>query len=124
MTPDPWGTIATFLSAASPHTNLKHLFIFFRWPILPSQEIDDLSNGCGFVLRNAGALEPIFDKSLKGLLTLEVTLCLDWPPKFYFESDRIRTQLSQSALKEALRKKLPKISKEATVEVSVRHLFR
>ena len=123
MTTDHWGTIATFLSAASPHANLERLSIFNRWRIPPSQEIDDLSNGCGFVLRNTEALDPIFDKSLKGLFTLELILSLHWPSKFHVVSDRIRTQLSQSAVEEALWKKLPKISKKASVKVFVLHHF-
>ena len=79
----------------------------------------DLSNECGFVLKNAEALEPILNSSLKGLLTLNLELYLQWPSELYDKSDGIRTQLSQSAVEETIRKKLPKLSRKASVTVSV-----
>ena len=121
-----WEFISTFLSIASPHSNLKALSIYLSyWTISSSTDIVDLANECGFVLRNAEALEPILDNSLKGLLTLNLELFLPWPPEFHDKSDHIRTQLSQSAVEEAVRKKLPKISEKASVTVSrVQHYFR
>ena len=120
-----WEFISTFLSIASPHSNLKALSIYLHYGIIsPSTDIVDLANECGFVLRNAEALEPILNNSLKGVLTLNLELALRWPPEFRDKSDRIRTQLSRSASEEALRKKLPKISEKASVTVSkVRHSF-
>ena len=122
---NPWEFISTFLSIASPHSNLKALSISLDYlPISPSTDIVDLANECGFLLRNAEALEPILDNSLKGLLTLNLTLDLHWPRELHDKSDQIRTQLSRSAVEEALRKKLPKISEKASVTVSkVRHSF-
>ena len=120
-----WEFISTFLSIASPHSNLKVLSIYLcYWTISSSTDIVDLANECGFVLRNAEALEPILNNSLKDLLTLDLELDLDWPPQFYDKSDHIRTQLSQSAVEEAMRKKLPKISEKSSVTVSlVEHRF-
>ena len=115
--------IFTFLSIASPHTNLEDLSIYLIWVIPPSKDIVDLANECGFVLRNAEALETIFNNSLKGLLTLELKSCIYWPSEFSDKSDRIRTQLSQSAVEEAARKKLPKIAEIARVTISVEHYF-
>ena len=88
------------------------------------KESTELTNECEFVLRNADALGPILNNSLKGVLTLNLELALRWPPEFHDKSDRIRTQLSQSAVEEAARKKLPKISGKASLTVSrVQHWF-
>ena len=122
---NPWGFISTFLSIASPHSNLKALSIYLTyWTISPSTNIVDLANDYGCALRNAEVLEPILNNSLKGVLTLNLELALRWPPEFHDKSDRIRTQLSQSAVEEAVRKKLPKISGKASLTVSrVQHWF-
>ena len=115
-----WEFISTFLSIASPHSNLKVLSVHLSyWTISPSMDIVDLANECGFVLRDAEALDPILDNSLKCVLTLNLELDLYWPPEFHDKSDHIRTQLSQSAVEEAVRKKLSKISGRASVTVSV-----
>ena len=114
-----WEFISTFLSIAPPHSNLKDLSINLSYrTISPSTDIVDLANGCGFLLRNAEALEPILDNSLKGVLALDLKLYLQWPPGFHDKSDQIRTQLSQSAVEEAVWKKLPKISENVSVTVS------
>ena len=122
---NPWEFISTFLSIASPHSNLKALSIDLTYrTISPSTDIVDLANECGFVLRNAEALEPILNNSFKGLLTLKLDFDLMWPSGFYDESNRIRTQLSQSAVEEAVRKKLSKISEKAKATVSyVEHVL-
>ena len=121
-----WEFISTFLSIVSPHSNLKALSIdlSYRTISLSTDNIVDLANECGFVLRNAEALEPILDNLLKGVLTLDLELALLWPPKFHDKSDRIRTQLSQSAVEEAVWKKLSNISENVSVTVSgVDHKF-
>ena len=120
-----WEFISTFLSIASPHSNLWALSIYISYGIISSStDIVDLANECGFVLRNAEALEPILNNSLKELLTLDLELDLYWLPEFHDKSDHIRTQLSQSTVEEAVRKKLPKISGKASVTVSrVQHWF-
>ena len=120
---NPWEFILTFLSIASPHSKLKNLSIHLNWDIRPSKDIVDLANACGFFLRDAEALEPIID-TLKDLLALNLELSLYWPLDFYDKSDHIRTQLSQSAVEEAARKKLSKISEKAKVTVSyVEHVL-
>ena len=119
---DFWGSIATYLSNASPHSDIEDISIIVNWNIPRSKEIVDLGNERGFVVRNAEALEPILNSSLKGLLTLDLTLWLHWPPEFHDESDRIRIKFSQSAIEEAVRK-LFKISEKASVSVSVEHHF-
>ena len=119
---NPWEYILTFLSIATPHSKLKNLSIHLNWDIRPSKDVDDLANACGFFLRDAEALEPIIN-TLKDLLALNLELSLYWPSDFYEKSDHIRTQLSQSAVEEAVRKKLSKISEKVSITVSVRHLF-
>ena len=119
----PWEFISTFLSIASLHSKLKHLSVVLHWPVPPSKDIVDLPNECGFVLRIEEALEPILNDSLIGILMFDLKLSLQWPPEFYDKSDRIRTQLSQSAVEEVVRNKLPKISGKASVTVSVSHEF-
>ena len=115
----PWEFISTFLSIASPHSNLKALSIYLHYGIIsPSADIVDLANECGFLLRNVESLEPIFNNSLEGLLTLNLDLILRWPSKFQKKYDHICTQLSQSAVEEAVRKKLSKISENVSVTVS------
>ena len=120
-----WEFISTFLSIASPHSNLKALSIDLTYrAISPSTDIVDLANECGFVLRSAEALEPILDNSLKGVLTLNLELVMKWPFEFYDESDRIRTEVSQSAVEEALRTKLSKISDKPNINVSLENKFQ
>ena len=70
------------------------------------------------MLGNAQALEPILDESFKDLLTLELELYPHWTSELYDQSDSIRTQLSQSAVEEAVCKKLSKISENVIVTVS------
>ena len=120
-----WEFISTFLSIASLHSNLKALSIYLSYgTISPSTDIVGLADECGCVLRNAEALGPILNNSFKGLLTLKLDFDLMWPEEFYAQSDSIRTQLSQSAVEEAVRKKLSKISKNVSVTVSrVDHSF-
>ena len=116
---NPWKFISTFLSIASPHSKLKTLSICLNWNISPSKDIVDLANECGFVLRNAEALEPILSNSLNDLRELDLELYLLWPSDFYGKSDYIGTQLTQSAVEEAVREKLSKLSGKASVTMSV-----
>ena len=118
-----WEFIASFLETTSPPSNLEDLSFYLFWIVPSSKESTDLTNECEFVLRNAEALEPILDNSLKDLLALDLELYLWWPPEFYDKSDHIRTQLSQSAVEEALRKKLSKLSGRTSVTVYVKHEF-
>ena len=123
---DSWEFIASFLATTSPPSNLEDLSFYLFWTVPSSQESTDFtSNECEFVLRNAEALGPILNNSFKSLLTLKLYFKLTWRSGFYDESDRIRTQLSQSAVEEAVWKKLSKISENVDVTVSrVRHEFR
>ena len=119
-----WEFIVSFLATASPPSNLEVLSFYLYWSVPSSKKSTELTNECEFVLRNAEALGPILNNSFKSLLTLRLYLNLTWPLKFYDESDRIRTQLSQSAVEKAVRKKLSNISKNVSVTVSrVDHSF-
>ena len=118
-----WELIASFLAATSPPSNLEVLSFYLDWIVPSSEEDTNLTNECEFVLRNAEALEPVLNSSFKGLLTLNLQLYLRWLPEFHDKSDHIRTQLSQLAVEEALRKKLSKIFGRASVTVSVEHEF-
>ena len=91
---DSWEFIATFLATTSPPSNLEVLSFYLHWIVPSSKESTFSTNECEFVLRNAEALEPIFNNSLKGLLTLNLEVYLDWPTEFHDKSDHIRTQLS------------------------------
>ena len=104
---------------ASPHSNLEDLSIVLHWTVAPSKDMVDLANECGFVLRSAEVLEPILNSSLEGLFTLNLELYLQWPSQYYDKSDRVRTQLSQSAVEEAVKKKLSKLSGKISITVSV-----
>ena len=66
----------------------------------------------------------MLDKSFEDLRTLDLELPLLWPREFCDKSDRIYSLLSQSAVEEAVRKKLPKISGRTSVTVSVEHDFK
>ena len=120
---NPWEFISTFLSIASPHSDLKNLSIYLNWAIPQSKDIVDLANECGFLLKNTETLELVLDSSLEDLRTLDLEFYLRWPPECHGKSDRIRIQLSQSAVEESVRKKFPKLSEKASVTVSVAHYF-
>ena len=119
-----WEFIASFLATTSPPSTLEVLSFYLFWDVTSSKESTYLTNECEFVLGNAEALGPILNNSFKSLLTLKLDFYLRWPSKFYAESDSIRTQLSQSAVEEAIWRKLSKISENVGVTVSaVRHSF-
>ena len=121
---DAWEFIATFLSTASLTQNLKDLSVSIEWSTMWFKESIDLANGCEFVLRNVKALESILDNSFKDLLTMVLKLVLHWPIGFRDKKDQIRTQFSQSAVEDAVRKKLSELSRKASVSVSaVEHEF-
>ena len=119
-----WELIASFLSTVSPHSNLKDLSISVYLAVPSSGEVRIyFTKECEFVLENAEALDLILDNSFKGLLTLDLYLNLHWGPEFRNKSEWIRIKLSQSAVEEALRKKLSRISKRASVTVSMDYHF-
>ena len=101
-----WEFVASFFSTASPHPCLKELSILAQWFVLPRKAEAYLSDGCGFVLENAEALEPILENYMKGLSTLHLTLEFLWPSEVYFKWDNIPTKVSQSVNDGALREKL------------------
>ena len=115
---DPWGSIATFISNALPNSHLKSISITLIWNMPRSKEIVDLENERGIVLRNAEALEPI----LKGVLTLDLDLWLQWPSELYDEYDHIRIKFPQSAVEEGMRK-FSKLSEKASLYVAVGNYF-
>ena len=122
---EPWEPIGALISTGSLNSGLKILSIRFEWDP-PPDSIDkgSLSSALECVLRKAEVLDPLLDNSVKQLTTLSLDMNFAWPHDFQDEGDHLHTRLSQPAIESALRKKLPKISQQVSLNVSVSHRWQ
>ena len=118
-----WETIGALISTGSIYSGINILSIRFEWRLPPNNaDRGSLSNALELVLREAEALDPLLENSLKQLTTLSLEMDFAWPSEdLPDDMDHLRTHFSHSAIESALRKKLPNISRKGNINISVSH---
>ena len=114
-----WESIGALISTGALNPGLKILYIRFTWAP-PPDNIDSgsLSSGLELVLGKVEDLDPLLENSFKQLIALTFDMYFSW---LQDEEDHLRTCFSQPTIESVLRKKLPKISQQVSLHVSVSH---